>query len=151
MTGPLPEPVHRASCGCGQIELRASGEPRRVGLCHCLDCRKLHSAPVSAFVIFSRTAVLLTGPDRGPLPHDGLRTFLTRSGYRQAFCTRCGAHVFGMKDRSEEIELLLGSFDETNLFTPTYESWTIRRERWLADLPTLTRHFERDRVEGAQD
>lgn len=148
MAGPLPEPVRRASCACGEIELRASGEPLRVGLCHCLDCRKLHAAPVSAFVIFSRSAVLMTGPERGPLPHAALRTFLTRSGYRQAFCTRCGAHVFGLKERSEEIELLLGSFDETNVFTPTYEAWTIRREQWLGNLPTLTRHFERDRVDG---
>ena len=150
MAGPLAEPVHRASCACGEIELHASGEPRRVGLCHCLDCRKLHAAPVSAFVIFERSAVLLTGPGQGPLPHAALGTFLSRSGYRQAFCTRCGAHVFGLKERSEEIELLLGSFDETNLFVPTYESWTIRRERWLGNLPTLTRHFERDRVDGPE-
>src|SRR5262249_29494352 len=112
MAGPLAEPVHRASCACGEIELHASGEPRRVGLCHCLDCRKRHAAPVSAFAIFERSAVLLTGPGQGPLPHAALGTFHTKSGYRQAFCTRCGAHVFGLKDRSEEIELLLGSFDE---------------------------------------
>ena len=149
MTGPLPEPVRRASCGCGQIELHASGEPRRVGLCHCLDCRKLHSAPVSAFVIFSRSAVLVSGPARGPLPHGALATFLNDRGYRHGFCTRCGAHVFGLKERSDEIELLLGSFDDTNAFTPTYELWTIRREQWLGPLPTLTRHFERDRPDDA--
>jgi len=92
----------------------------------------------------------MTGPDRGPLPHAVLGTFLNPRGYRAVFCTRCGAHVFGLKERTEEIELLLGSFDETNLFTPTYESWTIRRERWLGNLPTLTEHFERDRVDDAQ-
>jgi hypothetical protein len=149
MTGPLPEPVRRASCACGQIELHASGEPRRVGLCHCLDCRKLHGAPVSAFVIFSRASVVLSGPERGPLPHAALGTFQSRPGYRRVFCTRCGAHVFWVIERSDEIELLLGSFDETNVFTPTYETWTIRRERWLGDLPTVTRHFERDRADGA--
>ena len=150
MTGPLPEPVHRASCGCGQIELRTSGKPLRVGLCHCLDCRKLHSAPVAAYAIFPRTSVELSGAEGGPLPHAMLATFKNPRGYRQAFCTRCGAHVFGLIEGSEEIELLVGSFDETNIFTPTYELWTIRRERWLGDLPTLTRHFERDRVDDAQ-
>ena len=149
MAGPLAEQVHRARCGCGQVELHASGEPRRVGLCHCFDCRKLHSAPISAFAIFSRAAVELSGPERGPLPHDALRTYERRPGDRSAFCTRCGAYVFGVVDRSDEIELFLGSFDETNVFTPTYELWTIRREHWLGNLPTLTRHFERDRVEGA--
>ena len=72
---------------------------------------------------------------------------LGNSGYRRAFCTRCGSHVFGVVDGSEEIELLLGSFDETNVFTPTYEAWTIRRERWLGVQPTLERHFERDRLD----
>ena len=148
MAGPLAEPVRRARCVCGQVELHASGEPRRVGLCHCLDCRKLNGAPVSAYAIFPRSAVLLTGPERGPLPHGTLGTFLNQQGCRNAFCTRCGAHVFGVKAGSEEIDLLLGSFDETNVFTPTYELWTIRREQWLGNLPTLTRHFERDRVDG---
>jgi hypothetical protein len=149
MAGPLAEPVHRARCVCGQVELHASGQPRRVGLCHCFDCRKLHSAPISVFAIFSRGSVELSGPERGPLPHDALRTYERRPGDRSAFCTRCGAHVFGVVDRSDEIEVFLGSFDETNVFTPTYELWTIRREQWLGNLPTLTRHFERDRVDRA--
>ena len=122
MAGPLPEPVHRASCLCGQIELHTSGEPRRVGLCHCLDCRKIHGAPFSAFAIFSRAAVVLSGPEQGPLPHATLGTFQDRPGYRRAFCTRCGAHVFGIIERSDGIELPVGCFDETNVFTPTYES-----------------------------
>ena len=150
MTGPLPESLRRARCACGQIEVHASGEPLRVGLCHCLDCRKLHAAPVSAFAIFPRSSVLVTGPEQGPLPHSALGTFQRKPGDRRAFCTRCGTHVFGVQERSEEIELFVGSFDETNLFTPTYELWTIRRERWLGNLPTLTRHFERDRIEGAE-
>jgi hypothetical protein len=104
--------------------------------------------PFSAFAIFSRAAVVLSGPEQGPLPHATLGTFQDRPGYRRAFCTRCGAHVFGIIERSDEIELPVGCFDETNVFTPTYESWTIRRERWLADLPTVTRHFERDRADG---
>ena len=149
MAGPLAEPVRRARCGCGQVELHASGEPRRVGLCHCFDCRKLHSAPVSAFAIFSRASVALSGPEGGALPHDALRTYERRPGDRCAFCTRCGAHVFGVVDRSDEIEIYLGSFDETNVFAPSYELWMIRREQWLGELPTLTRHFERDRVDAA--
>ena len=38
--------------------------------------------------------------------------------YRLAFRTRCGAHVFGLVEGSDEMELHLGSFDETNPFTP---------------------------------
>ena len=31
-------------CLCGDVRLVASGRPYRVGLCHCLDCRKHHGA-----------------------------------------------------------------------------------------------------------
>ena len=27
-------------CLCGEVRIVATGEPYRVGLCHCLDCRK---------------------------------------------------------------------------------------------------------------
>lgn len=27
-------------CLCGAVRIGAAGEPWRVGLCHCLDCRK---------------------------------------------------------------------------------------------------------------
>jgi hypothetical protein len=33
-------------CQCGRVRIVAVGRPRRVGLCHCLDCRKHHGAPV---------------------------------------------------------------------------------------------------------
>ena len=31
-------------CVCGKVRFEADGEPDRVGICHCLDCRKYHGA-----------------------------------------------------------------------------------------------------------
>ena len=31
-------------CLCGDVRIVASGLPYRVGVCHCLDCRKHHGA-----------------------------------------------------------------------------------------------------------
>lgn len=39
-------------CLCGNVRLVASGPPYRVGLCHCLDCRKHHGALFHASAIF---------------------------------------------------------------------------------------------------
>jgi hypothetical protein len=115
-------------CRCGKIRFVATGRPYRVGLCHCLDCRKHHGALFHASAIFPEDAVTFTGE--------------TRDYQGRHFCPTCGSPVFGRS--GDEIELNLGSLDTPDQFTPTYELWTIRRESWLPPFP-LRRSFERDR------
>jgi len=120
-------------CFCGALRFAVQGEPKRVGVCHCLDCRKLHGAPFMSFAVFDRAQVAVTG---------GARRLHSKPGYARAFCPACGSHVFGEDEGG--IELYHGGFDEPDLFPPTYELWTVRRESWL-DLPTLREHHARDR------
>ncbi len=115
-------------CLCGALRFIARGAPYRVGLCHCLDCRKSHGALFHGSAIFPQDAVTLTG---------AFATFRDRS-----FCPVCGSQVFA--HIGDEIGLNLGSFDAPDLFRPTYELWTIRREGWLPEFPGLRRH-DRDR------
>jgi hypothetical protein len=44
-------------CLCGDVRIVASGRPYRVGLCHCLDCRKHHGALFFAAAMFPEDAV----------------------------------------------------------------------------------------------
>lgn len=53
----------------------------------------------------------------------------TRHWKHRHFCPTCGGSVFALWD--DEIEVHLGTLDEPSRFTPTYESWTVRREVWL--------------------
>jgi hypothetical protein len=48
-------------CLCGNVRLVASGLPYRVGLCHCLDCRKHHGALFHASAVFPHEAVTIDG------------------------------------------------------------------------------------------
>ena len=118
-------------CLCGDIRFMASGRPYRVGLCHCLDCRKHHGALFYAAAVFPHDAVTIDGE--------------TRDYAGRSFCPRCGSSVFART--GDEIEVYLGSLDAPDQLTPTYECWTVRREAWLPPFP-LTRRYERDR-EGA--
>lgn len=115
-------------CLCGELRIEAVGEPCRVGLCHCLDCRRHHGALFSAFAIFPQDAVTVTGE---------VRDYGGRS-----FCPHCGSSVFARS--GDEVEVALGALDAPDQFAPTYESWTVRREAWLPPFP-LARHHERDR------
>ncbi len=52
-------------CLCGNVRIEASGLPYRVGLCHCLDCRKHHGAPFfHASAVFPQDAVTIDGETR---------------------------------------------------------------------------------------
>ena len=122
---------HGGGCLCGAVRIEAVGKPYRVGLCHCLDCRKHHGALFYASAIFPQDAVTVTGE--------------TRDYQGRCFCPICGSSVFAR--HADEIEVMLGTLDAPDQFVPTYENWTIRRESWLPPFP-LAHHYARDR-EGA--
>ena len=115
-------------CMCGDVRLVATGKPYRVGMCHCLDCRKHTGSLFHSSAIFPEDAVTVEGD--------------TREYAGRHFCPRCGSSVFGRS--GDEVEVSLGAFDAPDQFAPTYELWTIRREDWLPPFP-LGRHYERDR------
>ena len=119
---------YTGGCLCGDVRIVASGRPFRVGICHCLDCRKHHGALFYASAVFPAEAVTISGE--------------TRNYLERHFCPLCGSSVFARSE--EEIEVHLGSLDAPNQLTPTYESWTGRRESWLPPFPLSVRH-EHDR------
>jgi hypothetical protein len=114
-------------CLCGDIRFTARGEPLRVGICHCLDCRKHHGAVFHASAIYAEGSVTVVG---------GTNVFRGRH-----FCPRCGSSVYSVT--GDEIELHLGALDAANVFVPSYELWASRRERWLPDFETKS--FPKDR------
>ena len=115
-------------CLCGDVRIVATGRPYRVGLCHCMDCRKHHGAVFHASAIFAQEAVAISGE--------------TRDYAGRFFCPRCGSTVFGRS--GGEVEVNLGSLDAPDQLTPTYELWTVRREAWLPAF-SLMHAYERDR------
>ena len=108
-----------AGCLCGSVRVLATGRPYRVGLCHCLDCRKHHGALFHGSAIFPEEAVTVTGE--------------TRTYRGRHFCPTCGSPVFGRS--GDEGEVNLGAFDAPDQFRPSYELWTTRREAWLPAFP----------------
>jgi len=122
-------------CVCGKVRLTANGRPYRVGMCHCLDCRKHHGALFHASAIFPQEAVTIEGE--------------TGEYEGRHFCPRCGSSVFSWS--GDEVEVNLGSLDAIDQFVPTYESWTIRREAWLPQFPVKHRYFKDRENEGRHE
>ena len=115
-------------CLCGKVRIVATGRPYRVGICHCLDCRKHHGALFYAAAMFPQDAVTISGE--------------TRDYAGRFFCPLCGSSVFARS--GDEIEVHLGSLDAPDQLMPTYENWIVRRESWLPSFP-VGRRYDRDR------
>ena len=115
----------RGGCACGGIRFRARGEPVRVGICHCLDCRKVSGSAFTFFAIFPGEAVSVEGERRA----------WSATGHSERiFRPTCGSHVFSAEPGNPGFEIGIGAFDEPNAFQPTYEAFAPRRERWLGHL-----------------
>ncbi|HSI41307.1 MAG TPA: GFA family protein [Xanthobacteraceae bacterium] len=137
--------AHEGGCACGAVRFRTVGRPLRVGLCHCLDCRKAHAAPFATFVVFAAEAVSFADADGRPQAVGGDGCWDNGRGYRRYFCRTCGTRICSPDPVTSEIELHLGLFDEPNLWTPTYELWVRRREHWLGTLEGDPERFDEDR------
>jgi hypothetical protein len=120
-------------CLCGKVRFEATGSPYRVGICHCLDCRKHHGALFHASAVFPEEAVSISGE--------------TQSYAGRHFCRTCGSSVFSRT--GDELELPLGALDAPDQFKPTYELWTVFRESWLP-LFLGTKRYERNREAGGR-
>ncbi|MDH2241515.1 GFA family protein [Pseudomonas sp. GD03909] len=120
-------------CLCGNLRIVTVGQPYRVGICHCLDCRKHHGALFYAAAVFPQDAVTVEGE--------------TAEYAGRHFCPRCGSSVFSRL--ADEIEVHLGALDAPDQLTPTYECWTVRREAWLPPFP-LYRRYQHDRDDSSR-
>jgi hypothetical protein len=123
------------SCLCGSVRVELSGEPNRVGICHCLDCRKKTGAIFASWAIYPVDRLGVTGETaRHQLKDD----------YTRHVCPACSSPIYETQAGSDEVEVCVGVLDEPSRLTPTYELWTVRREAWLPPLP-LVHHYARNR------
>jgi len=118
------------TCRCGQVRFAVRGEPKRVGICHCMDCRQ---ASGSAFTFY------------GIWPTAQFEREGDTSGFRgREFCPRCGSRLFSIDETEAEINLGTLTAAPTSL-TPSYELWIKRREPWLRPVEGAEQ-YEEDRT-----
>ena len=52
---------HKASCRCGQLRATVTGEPFRVSVCHCLNCKKRSGSAFAVQARWPKAQVTLEG------------------------------------------------------------------------------------------
>lgn len=121
--------IRTGQCLCGQVTLAIDGEPKRVGICHCTDCRKESGSAFTYYGVWHQFQADITGES---VEYGG-----------QSFYPQCGARLFSKNGAEVEIKLGLLSPAPTGL-VPTYELWVKRREPWLRPVEGAEQ-FDEDR------
>ena len=123
--------TRQGGCNCGRVRIELRGEPVRVGLCHCLTCRKETGGPFMAFAVWPADRVGVAGETAS----------WTASTDHRHFCPACGSSLFATEDGSDGVEVRLGALDDApSSLTPEYELWTPRRESWQGTVEGAAQH-----------
>ncbi|NTF46573.1 aldehyde-activating protein [Rhizobium sp. AC27/96] len=115
------------SCRCGQVRIAVRGQPKRIGICHCTDCRRESGSAFTSFAVWPSDQ----------FEHKGETTEF--SG--RQFCPRCGSRLFSANEIEAEIKLGILTEAPTSLI-PTYELWIKRRESWLLPIDGAEQYEE---------
>lgn len=127
-----------AACSCGQLRIQVEGEPRGVGICHCLACQQRTGSVFAALAGFS-----------APYQVFGNATEYVRTGdqgaqFRFRFCPICGTTVFHTEDGQKgSVSVAVGAFADPGFPAPEVSVYDCRRHPWVR-LPPGTIAFDKD-------
>jgi len=122
-----------ASCSCGQLRIEVRGEPRGVGVCHCLECQRRTGSVFAALASY-----------RAPWTVAGEATEYVRAGdagarFRFRFCPRCGTTVFHTEEGVDDsVGVAVGAFADPSFPAPGVSIYDCRRHPWVTLPPGAT-------------
>ena len=128
-----------ASCRCGQLRATVTGEPVRMSVCHCLNCKKRSG---SAFAAQARWSV-------GQATFEGRSKSFEKAGDSGNvatfyFCPDCGSDVYYLINGKFDdlVAIPLGAFDDPFFFRPDYSVYEGRKYDWLVIAGDGIEHFD---------
>ena len=128
--------ARHASCSCGQLRIETSGEPFRVSVCHCLNCKRRSGSAFAVQARFARANVAIEGPSS--------EYVLTGDSGQPAtfhFCPVCGATVYYQTAQSPEVVAIpVGAFADPTFPAPVYSVYEGRQHPWVQLLGQMEHH-----------
>lgn len=123
MSEHMSKSVHSGGCQCGAVRYVVTGEPMRIVVCHCLECRKQSASAFGVSVFFPRTSLRLT---RG-VPKFWSRPTDSGGTMECAFCPDCGSRLWHRRlVDPDTISVKGGSLDEAVDLASAIHIWTSR-------------------------
>ena len=119
---------HSASCRCGQLKVTVAGEPVRVSVCHCLNCKKRSGSAFAVQARWPKEQVAIEGESKA-----FIKVADSGNSATYHFCPECGSDVHYEIDGKFDglIAIPLGAFDDPYVFSPKFSVWEGRKHDWV--------------------
>jgi len=120
-----------ATCVCGQLIARCSGDPAQVSLCHCLGCQRRTGSTYGIAAFFPQESVVVTGDTRA-------YSRSSDSGHSVTFhfCPHCGSTVYWKAARKPEmVAVAVGAFADPAFPAPSQAVYSEHRHQWVPSRP----------------
>ena len=132
-----------ASCRCGQLKATVTGDPVRLSVCHCLNCKKRSGSAFAVQARWPANQVTIEGQSKG-------FELIADSGNRATFhfCANCGSDVYYEIDGKFDdkfnglVAIPLGAFDDPFALQPRFSVWEKRKHDWLEIVGDGVEHID---------
>ena len=128
--------IRTATCRCGQLRATALGDPVRISVCHCLDCKKRSGSAFSAQARWPDAQVTVTGESK-------IWSCVSENGNRAdfRFCPDCGSTVAYVIEALPGLTAIpIGAFADPDFPAPQYSVYENRMHNWTAILGDGVEH-----------
>lgn len=129
-----------ASCRCGAVQCKITGEPYSIGHCHCESCRRSTGQAAVTLLAFRKSQVVF-GDDAGKI-HE------SSPGVYRRFCPNCGTPLTWEADwdgYDDVIEIYIGAMAEPDRYPAVKHVYYDERVSWFDIADHLPRYISGNR------
>ncbi|KRA84372.1 GFA family protein [Altererythrobacter sp. Root672] len=130
--------VREATCRCGQLRAKCTGDPIRVSVCHCLECQKRSGSVFATQARWPNERLELTGEfsEWSQVSDSGMRATFR-------FCAVCGATVaYESEGMPGMTAIAVGAFADPSFPPPKFSVYEERKHPWTAVLGDDVEHLD---------
>ena len=118
-----------ATCACGQASITVNAQPKMLGVCHCVNCKRRTGSAFGISAYFEKSDVVSQagGTQKYTFWHDAQAHEQERH-----FCGKCGTTLFWfVSTLPDQVGIAGGCFAEQGLAEPNYSVTDGKREPWV--------------------
>ena len=119
--------IKTATCRCGQLSATATGDPVRISVCHCLDCKRRSGSAFSAQARWRDDHVTQRGAFKE-------WTTIGDSGRSATFrfCPECGSTLtYQIEALPGLTAIAIGGFADPHFLQPQFSVFESRKHQWV--------------------